>query len=129
MNSAIIEFGSNIEPWTNIRSAKEFIGSAFKVLNESSLLKTEPVGASGQDDYINCAVLIETDKHIGEVKKILDGVERKLGRIKGGDKFASRTIDLDIIVWNNKIVHKDYHEREYVRINIGEIMPESELSE
>lgn len=124
MNSVIIEFGSNIEPEKNIMNAKKLISADFNLIKESSLLKTKPVGVKEkQNDYINCAVMIETEMNCSEMKSYLDGLETRLGRKKDADKFAPRTIDLDIVVWNGKVIHKDFDEREYVRINVGEIMP------
>jgi 2-amino-4-hydroxy-6-hydroxymethyldihydropteridine diphosphokinase len=122
MNIAAIEFGSNINPVPNVKKAKTLIKERFKIIKESALLRTKPFGVNNQDDYINCAVLIETEKSIEETKSILNEIEISLGRKKGPDKYASRTIDLDIVVWNNEIVNNDYMEREYVRINIGEII-------
>jgi 2-amino-4-hydroxy-6-hydroxymethyldihydropteridine diphosphokinase len=122
MNIAAIEFGSNINPVRNVKKAKTLIKERFKIIKESALLRTKPFGVNNQDDYINCAVLIETEKSIEEIKSILNEIEISLGRKKGPDKYAPRTIDLDIVVWNNEIVNIDYKEREYVRINIGEII-------
>jgi 2-amino-4-hydroxy-6-hydroxymethyldihydropteridine diphosphokinase len=124
MNSVIIEFGSNIKPEANIAKAKECIRKVFIVVKESGLLRTKPFGVSDQDDYVNCAVMVETGMTPEEMKTALNVIESDLGRIHGADKFAPRTIDLDIIVWNGKVIHKDFHEREYIRINVGEIMPE-----
>ena len=124
MNTAIIEFGSNIEPESNILKAKDLIRNIFEVTKESGLLRTKPFGVTDQDDYINCAVMLVTEKTLEDIKKDLNLIEERLGRIREADKYAPRTIDLDIIVWNGEVIHKDFHERDYVRINIGEIAPD-----
>jgi 2-amino-4-hydroxy-6-hydroxymethyldihydropteridine diphosphokinase len=121
MNAAVIEFGSNINPYENISKAKKLISGKNKISAESVLLETEPVGDKSQPFYVNCAVLVETEFNFNEFKKFLEEIEEKCGRIRTADKFAPRTMDLDIVVWNDKIIHKDYDDREYVRVNVSEV--------
>ncbi|HKI88902.1 MAG TPA: 2-amino-4-hydroxy-6-hydroxymethyldihydropteridine diphosphokinase, partial [Draconibacterium sp.] len=52
-----------------------------------------------------------------ELKKIED----ELGRDRTVPKFGPRTIDLDIVVWNGKIVDKDYYTRDFLQKNVQEI--------
>ena len=57
MNTAIIGFGSNIEPQKNIAKAKESLREHYKILAESKFVQTAPVGYAQQDDFINGTVL------------------------------------------------------------------------
>jgi 2-amino-4-hydroxy-6-hydroxymethyldihydropteridine diphosphokinase len=128
MNQVVIEFGSNINPEDNIEKAKELIRNNYNVIRESQNLITKPVGFKEQPDYINCAVLIETEIGLEEFKKELEDLEKIIGRVKGSNKFGPRIIDLDIVIWNKNIIHKDYYERDYIQKNVKEILPELGLS-
>jgi dihydroneopterin aldolase/2-amino-4-hydroxy-6-hydroxymethyldihydropteridine diphosphokinase len=58
------------------------------------------VGQSEQPDFINGVIKIQTDRSPRELKfDILRKIEEKLGRVRSGDKFAPRTIDLDVILY------------------------------
>jgi 2-amino-4-hydroxy-6-hydroxymethyldihydropteridine diphosphokinase len=124
MNIAVIGIGSNINPFDNIKKAKKVISSEQKLLGESKFVKTKPVGFKNQPDFINGAFLIETDLELKELRAYLKNVEIKLGRKKSSNKFTSRTIDLDIIVWNNTVIDNDFYEREFVRNSVKELLPE-----
>ena len=63
--------------------------------------RTEPLGRPEQPRYYNCVVEIETGIARVELKQtLLRPIEDALGRTHTADKFASRTIDLDLIVYD-----------------------------
>jgi 2-amino-4-hydroxy-6-hydroxymethyldihydropteridine diphosphokinase len=58
-----------------------------------------------QPNFLNLAVLIETDLNPCQVKeKIIQPIEIELQRVRQADKNAPRTIDLDIILYNDEIL-------------------------
>ena len=121
MNDVIIEFGSNINPNFNILQAKKEINSIYEITKESKFIKTKPIGDLNQPDYINGAVRLLTPLSLKEFDAFLKKIEVKLGRIKSAGKHAARIIDLDIIIWNKKVIHNDFYERDFVKQNIFEI--------
>lgn len=127
-NRAVIGLGSNINPEENIHKAKEEIASVLKLVKSSSFVETEPVGFKEQDKFLNGALLIETDMDIRGLKSWLKSLEVKLGRAKTDNRDGPRTIDLDILVWNGKVVDQEVYEREFLRESIKEILPELDLS-
>ena len=124
MNKAIIALGANIDPDINIARAKKIIAENYNILAESDIVETEPIGYSRQPNFLNGAVLIETKLTRTELRKWLKRVENRLGRIRTANKYGPRTIDLDIVVWNNKIVDNDVYERDFLWNAICEVSAE-----
>jgi 2-amino-4-hydroxy-6-hydroxymethyldihydropteridine diphosphokinase len=121
MNTAILSIGSNIDAEANIRKMLEILGRKVKIIKISSFLKTRPIGIENQPDFTNGAVKIETDLGKKELTYLLKKVEEKLGRDRSAPKFGPRTIDLDIVIWNNEIVDDDYNNRDFLKKSIQEI--------
>lgn len=77
-----------------------------KILKKSKIYKTAAWGKKDQNDFLNQALLIETDLVPEELlKKILD-IEIQLGRIRN-DPWGPRTIDIDILLYNDAIIDKE----------------------
>ena len=123
MNSAIIGLGSNIRPHANIQKAKKILDHKLTVIKESTFRITEPIGGNNQPRFINGAVFLETCISIAELKFMLKAIETALGRKKSKNKNAPRTIDLDILVWNNQIVDPDVYTRGFLKDSIQELFP------
>lgn len=121
---AVIAIGSNIGPRENIPRAIAAIASRHRILNQSPVVPTEPVGPPGQPPFINTAVLVETDLDQDALRQCLRGIEDALGRTRPADKYAPRTIDLDIVVWNGRIIDDDVRRRPYLAAAVGRLCPE-----
>ena len=126
-NNVVIGVGSNIEPSKNIREAQSAIANHFKLIKTSSLIETKPIGYLDQDNFLNCAFLIETDMDSEKLKFWLKDLEGRLGRIKTENKNGPRTIDLDIVVWNEEIVDAEVYEREFLQHSIAELLPDLKI--
>jgi 2-amino-4-hydroxy-6-hydroxymethyldihydropteridine diphosphokinase len=123
-NQVVIAFGSNIQPEKNIEAAKSRIEQFHRILKVSSVKKTPPLGDIPQPDYSNGAFLIETALSQKDLKTWLKSLEDKLGRDRTAPKFGPRTMDLDIVVFNGKIVDPDFFEREFLREIVRELLPD-----
>ncbi len=123
-NKVVIGVGSNIEPSKNIREAQNAIANHFNLVKTSSLIETEPIGCKDQANFINCALLIETQLDSAALKSWLQDLEKKLGRIRTDNKYGPRTIDLDIVVWNEEIVDAEVYERDFLQNSISELLPD-----
>jgi len=130
MATAYIGVGSNIEPYKNIESALILLKKAVTVANCSTFYRTEPLKNRDQDDYINGVWEITTDLEPEQIKfNLLKDIENKLGRKKTADKYSSRTIDLDLILYddlvvnNKKIILPDKHiySRSFLALPLYEI--------
>ncbi|MFC2149465.1 2-amino-4-hydroxy-6-hydroxymethyldihydropteridine diphosphokinase [Candidatus Auribacterota bacterium] len=98
------------------------------ILKVSSLYETEPVELKTDDLFINCVVMIETDFACFEMLFILKEMEATLGRVKGRE-CGAREIDIDILVWENRVLgsdaltipHKEIANRKFVLIPLNEL--------
>jgi 2-amino-4-hydroxy-6-hydroxymethyldihydropteridine diphosphokinase len=120
-NSCIIGIGSNIDAEANIRKMLEILSRKVKVEKVSTFKRTKPIGITDQEDFTNGAVRIETSLSAEQLKQVLVQIEDDLGRDRQMPKFGPRTMDLDIVVWNGKIVDDDYFNRDFLKSSIEEI--------
>jgi 2-amino-4-hydroxy-6-hydroxymethyldihydropteridine diphosphokinase len=123
MNRAIIGVGSNIDPVNNIILARTKVEKLVTILDETDFIETAPLGLTAQPNFINGAWLIETDIEASSLEPLLKDIEDQLGRTREGDRNGPRTIDLDIVVWNEQIVDNDVHHRHFLKQSVNELMP------
>jgi len=123
MNKAVIGIGSNINAPENIRRAIKLVGDAHEILAESKLHWTKPIGFPDQPDFLNGAILIQTKQNRDSLKTYLQSIEIQLGRVRTLCRYGPRTIDLDIVVWNGKIIDRDFYEREFLKFAVLEVFP------
>ena len=72
------------------------------VLATSAVYETAPVGGvEGAPDFYNAAVRVSTDLDPTELREELRLIESRLGRVRTGDKYAPRRIDLDLSLYGN----------------------------
>ncbi|SFQ15108.1 2-amino-4-hydroxy-6-hydroxymethyldihydropteridinediphosphokinase [Nitrosomonas cryotolerans] len=121
MNDCILSIGSNINPEENIRKTLIFLKQKVNVIDTSSWVKTTPIGITDQADFINGAVRIRTAISQQALTQYLKNLEDRLGRDRSLPKFGPRVIDLDIVVWNNKIIDNDYYTRDFIKNSVHEV--------
>ncbi len=121
MNEAIIGIGSNIEAEKNITKMLVLLKNQVEVLKISPMIKTKPIGIINQADYTNGAVKINTELDQKQLNSILKKIEDVMGRDRTAPKFGPRCIDLDIVVWNDKIIDDDYYTRDFLRKSVEEL--------
>ena len=127
-HEVVIGLGSNIDPEANLEQAVQELKSRFKVSKRSQWTRTKPIGIQDQPDFYNGALLMETELEQQSLKKELKRIEDILGRDRSLPKFGPRTIDLDILIWNKKVVDEDYYERNFLRKGVEEILPDLKLT-
>ncbi|EHN15162.1 2-amino-4-hydroxy-6-hydroxymethyldihydropteridine diphosphokinase [Clostridium sporogenes] len=123
MHTAYIAFGSNIgDKKDYIKKALEKIEErGMKIIKVSPVYETEPYGVLDQDSFLNGVVKIETDLTSEDLIEVLLDIEKQLDRVRER-RWGPRTIDLDIIFYDNLIInknnliipHKDMENREFV---------------
>ncbi len=108
MSRAFVLLGSNIDKERNLAAAVQLLRQMSQVLSVSPVYETLPVGLQDQPNFLNAAVLLETDLEPTIFRsEVLAVVERKLGRQRAADKNAPRTIDLDLILYDDLILEWD----------------------
>jgi len=132
----LISLGSNIgDRLFYITKAIDALSAVkdITVLSRSSLMETTPIGVTGQKNYFNAVVLIETKispvKLLKEIKKI----EQRLGR-QVRSRWAEREIDIDILTYEGVVLetpelcipHKELQNRLFALKGAAELVPEME---
>lgn len=117
MSLVYLSLGSNIQPEKNIPTAIEKLKTAFNVTRISSCYETDPVGPAGPHKFCNMAVSIETDLSREILTKKIRTIESELGRVRSSNRFAPRTIDIDILP------QTDYQKMAFIMIPLAEIAP------
>jgi len=90
--------GSNIDAEMNIRAAVSALRKHYGELVISPVYESEAVGFAG-DNFLNLVVGVHTDDSIDELNQVLKNIEDDNGRSRSGEKFSSRTLDIDILTY------------------------------
>jgi 2-amino-4-hydroxy-6-hydroxymethyldihydropteridine diphosphokinase len=134
MEKVYLGLGTNLgDRETNLRKAINNVGELIgSVVHISSIYETEPVGFKTKDRFLNMVAEVDTTlEPLGVMEMILQ-VETLLGRVRKGNKYSSRVIDLDILLFGNRIIENDslsvphprMHERRFVLVPLCEISPD-----
>lgn len=134
---AYISLGSNIDDrLAYLRDAVYLLqqDERIEVNKISSVYETDPVGYTEQENFLNIVIQVNTSYQAEELlTKCLD-VEKVLGR-KREIRWGPRTVDLDILLYNQDNIETEYlsvphprmHERAFVIIPLVEIEPNIQL--
>jgi len=121
MNTAFIMLGSNFNPEKHIELAKEKISELYEIESVSSEIATKPHGKNYKSDFRNQAIKLLSDDILDDTRSTMKQIEKDLGRLPDSKKTGIIPIDIDIIIWNDQTIHKDYERFEFVRKCINEI--------
>lgn len=132
MTAAYLALGSNLEPrelyLSRAISRLKALGNIQKI---APLYQSEPYGVTDQPQFLNSAVLLETELSPRELLHALKKIEQDLGRRKRR-RWGPREIDIDIIFYGDKIIresdlhipHDDYRNRRFVLQPLRDLRPE-----
>jgi 2-amino-4-hydroxy-6-hydroxymethyldihydropteridine diphosphokinase len=133
---AYIALGSNLnKPLSQIKQAITLLKNHpdLNVLKVSSLYQSRALTLAGsipQTDYINAVLLLETALVAEDLLTVLQDIEKQQGRVRG-KKWSARTLDLDILLFGDKIItterllipHPEMCKRNFVLFPLAEISP------
>jgi 2-amino-4-hydroxy-6-hydroxymethyldihydropteridine diphosphokinase len=133
MQKVFLGLGTNLgDREANLRNAVVRItGDIGPVIRLSSVYETEPWGFRSEDLFLNMIAEVETKlKPSGLLGRILM-IEAEMGRLRQGKGYSSRNIDIDILLYGEKIMdtpslvipHPKLHERRFVLVPLCEIAP------
>ncbi|MDF1820511.1 MAG: 2-amino-4-hydroxy-6-hydroxymethyldihydropteridine diphosphokinase [Alcanivoracaceae bacterium] len=100
--TVFLSLGSNIDRERNIRSGLDALARAFGDLRISPVYESEAVGFDGES-FLNLVAVMETALPVGELAGILRDIEAQHGRVRGEKKFSSRTLDIDILTYGDRV--------------------------
>jgi len=126
-----ISLGSNIDRDLLTRSGVAALAKRFGELQLSSVYKSEAVGFEGEDFY-NMVIALQTSDDVQTVYQTLRQIEDEHGRDRSGPRFSSRTLDLDLLLYDDVILHEgklqiprdEILERAFVLWPLAEIAPD-----
>ena len=135
MTLAYIAIGSNLaSPLEQVNAAVEALGEIpqSRIVAVSSFYRTPPLGPQDQPDYLNAAVVLETEL---DPEALLDNTQRielQQGRVRKAERWGPRTLDLDIMLFGNEVInterltvpHYDMKNRGFMLWPLFEIAPE-----
>jgi 2-amino-4-hydroxy-6-hydroxymethyldihydropteridine diphosphokinase len=139
MVRSFVGLGSNLDnPREQIRRALDLLRAeaGVELVAVSSLRKTDPVGYERQPRFLNGAAELRTELSARELLGRLLAIERRLGRVRGtGPRFGPRTIDLDLLLYGDEVLHEPglvvphprLHERRFALEPLAELDPALEV--
>jgi 2-amino-4-hydroxy-6-hydroxymethyldihydropteridine diphosphokinase len=120
-----IGIGSNIYPQTNLPTSVEMLSHYITIKGVSTAWQTAAVGSNGPD-YLNAAVEAKTKYTPHYLKNhIIRGIETRLGRVRSNDKNTPRTIDLDILIYDDQLLDVEIWKYAYLAVPLSEILPDA----
>jgi 2-amino-4-hydroxy-6-hydroxymethyldihydropteridine diphosphokinase len=132
MARVFVGVGSSVEPEAHVRSALARLGEAIGLVRVSTFYATPALGRPSDPSFVNGAVEIRDRASPAALKEVLSGIERMEGRRRGGDRFAPRPIDLDLLVHGDAVSttpelplpHPDVTHRRFVAVPLLELAPD-----
>ncbi len=124
MHQAYLSIGSNINPVSNTLLAIERLRQAATLNAVSTIWDTPAVGSEGPR-FLNATAWISTPLSASELKnQVITPIENELGRLRTEDKYAPRTIDMDIIIFDEHVLDQNLWSREFLAIPTAELRPD-----
>jgi 2-amino-4-hydroxy-6-hydroxymethyldihydropteridine diphosphokinase len=101
-----ISLGSNIDRDRNTRAGVRALRQRFGELELSSVYESEAVGFDG-DAFYNMVIACEVDEDVHSVNRALAEIEDAHGRDRSGPRFSSRTLDLDLLLYDDLVLDEN----------------------
>lgn len=106
MARVYLSIGSNIDREANIRGGVVDLKKQYGAVTLSSVYESEPVGFDG-DNFYNLVAAFDTDEPVEQVSQTLHAIEEAHGRTREGPRFSSRTLDIDLLTYD-ELVTRDH---------------------
>ncbi|MBJ6979903.1 MULTISPECIES: 2-amino-4-hydroxy-6-hydroxymethyldihydropteridine diphosphokinase [unclassified Luteimonas] len=102
MHTACLSLGSNVDPERHIAIAFAALRERFGDIRASAAYRTPAVGFEGAD-FVNAAAVIASDLDVVALNDWLHALEDAHGRDRSGPRFGDRTLDIDIVLFDDLI--------------------------
>ena len=128
MAQVYVSLGSNIDPEQHFCACLQALNASFKDLRCSTIYHTAAVGFKGEP-FLNAVVGFQTELTSLAIKLWLRELEEQQGRARGALKFSARTLDLDLLLYNDtvdpaqKLPHPDILTYNFVLQPLAELAP------
>jgi len=126
-----ISLGSNIDREALTRAGVNSLQKKYGELVLSSVYESEAVGFEG-DSFYNMVIVLQTDESVLDVAQVLHTIEDEHGRDRSGPRFSSRTLDLDLLLYDDLVIDEgklqiprdEILERAFVLWPMAEVAPD-----
>jgi len=108
MSRAYLSLGSNLEPEKHLRAALAELRAKFGAIVVSPVYRCKAVGFDGPD-FLNLAVAVDTDLSPQALNDWLHALEDRHGRRRDVPRFSSRTLDIDIVLYDDLVMTGEGH--------------------
>lgn len=123
LHRVYLSLGSNIKPLENLRRAVDLLRLRMPVTEVADAWETPPVGSTGPN-FFNTCLAAATPLNPKDLKEtVLRPIETHLGRVRTSDKYAPRTIDLDIIIYDDQILDDRLWTYLYLAAPMAQLLP------
>lgn len=117
--------GSNIKPQENIVQALFLLRQFANLEKASSVWETPSVGFPDGPNFLNAVVLIRSNFALPQLKtKVIHQIESQLGRQRTANKNAPRPIDLDVLIFDERIVDEEIWNQIHWAMPLSELIPD-----
>ena len=131
MTRIYLGLGSNINPEKHIPAGIESLKTLFSAVQVSPIYLSPAFGFDG-DDFHNLVVIAETDLSAEQVIGQLRDLEFQHGRPQNAEKYSSRTLDIDLLMYGDfvgevcgyQIPRKDIYKFDFVLRPLADLAPE-----
>ena len=130
MVRAAVSIGSNLERERNVKDALTALGKTFGKLSRSPVYESAAYGFNGPSFY-NLVVVFETSLDVRAVREKIQAIENQQGREMGENRSGSRSLDLDLLLYDDAVFHdqgldvprQEIFEHAYVSKPLADLLP------
>lgn len=115
MHRCIICLGTNTESEYHISLAGKVLSDLFPRILWGEIVETVPEETESANSYLNQAAVIETDMSFEELKLLFKDIEKECGRTPEGKQKGVIPLDIDLLVFDVKIMKPADMEKKYVK--------------
>ena len=103
MSRVYVSIGSNVDRRSNILSCLASLRQQFGNITVSTVYENKAVGFDG-DNFYNLVVGFDTDLPVSAMTPLFRDIESNHGRVRGGERFSSRTLDVDLLMYDDLVL-------------------------
>jgi 2-amino-4-hydroxy-6-hydroxymethyldihydropteridine diphosphokinase len=105
MATIYVGLGSNIEPEEHLGLAIRQLRERYGQVEVSAVYRSAAVGFTG-DDFLNLVAHLRSEETAEQICEEIERLHELSGRVRGGEKWASRPLDIDLLLYNDLVIDK-----------------------
>lgn len=127
MTRVYVGIGSNLRPEQNLQLAIRELATRYHYLAVSPVYRNPAVGFEG-DDFLNMVAAFDCEQAPEQLLGSFEQIHELASRVRGGDRLVSRTLDIDLLLYGDRIQDKPPLPREDVLDYLFVLKPLAELA-